>query len=327
MAVTAMIDELSVLKELKSRFTSCSDEVVIGIGDDCAAVKAGEVLTLYSSDTVVEGIHFSTSYMTFREISKKAVSASVSDIAAMGGRPNYFLSTLGISKCTPQNLVDELLDGFEEAADEYGIELIGGNITTSEKLFIDITVIGEANQNKVVKRSGASAGDLLFVTGTLGDSAKGLELLRRGNKEREEYLEKRHTNPTARINAGKLIGDLEIASSMIDISDGFLIDLERVTVAYKKGADIFLEKLPLSKNYTDLINSDEDPFLLALSGGEDYELLFTSHESNREKIKNLMDELHLNISEIGVITENKRIDLYGHDNKILKYGKKGFVHL
>jgi len=322
-----MFNELSILKELKSRFISRSDEVVIGIGDDCAAVKAGKVLTLYSSDTVVEGIHFLTSYMTYREISKKAVSASVSDIAAMGGKPNYFLSTIGISKCTPQNLIDELLDGFEEAADEYGIELIGGNITTSDQLFIDITVIGETDQDKVVKRSGACAGDLLFVTGTLGDSAKGLELLRPGNKERDEYLEKRHTNPTARINAGKSLGDHRVATSMIDISDGFLIDLERITVAHGTGADIFIDKLPLSKNYTDLKNSDEDPLFFALSGGEDYELLFSSHESNREKINYLKDELDVNISEVGIVTDKKRIDLYGHDNKIFKYRKKGFVHL
>jgi thiamine-monophosphate kinase len=322
-----MFNELSVLKELKSRFISRSDEVVIGIGDDCAAVKTGEALTLYSSDTVVEGIHFLTSYMTYREISKKAVSASVSDIAAMGGKPNYFLSTIGIPKCTPQNLIDELLDGFEEAADEYEIELIGGNITASEQLFIDITVIGETDQDKVVKRSGACAGDLLFVTGTLGDSAKGLKLLGPGNKDRDEYLEKRHTNPTARINAGKLLGDNNIATSMIDISDGFLIDLERITVGQGTGADIFIDKLPLSKNYTDLINSDEDPFFLALSGGEDYELLFSSHESNRGKINYLKDELDVNISEVGIVTDNKRIDLYGQDNKILKYGKKGFVHL
>ena len=322
-----MHNELSVLKELQSRFISGSDDVVIGIGDDCAAVKNGEVLTLYSSDTVVEGIHFSTTYMTYREISKKAVSASVSDIAAMGGRPNYYLSTIGISKCTEENQIDELLDGFEEASKQYGIELIGGNITTSEKLFIDITVIGESTLNNVVKRSGACVGDLIYVTGTLGDSAKGLELLRSAGKQGDEYLLNKHIDPIARINVGASIGVHGIATSMIDISDGFLIDLERITLAHGKGADIFTDKLPLSKNYTESFNSEEDPLFNALSGGEDYELLFTSNESMREKIKNLIDELDVDISEIGIVTDNKKINLYGNDDEILEYGKKGFVHL
>jgi len=325
--VAAMLNELSVLKELKSRFISNSDKLVLGIGDDCAAVKAGSILTLYSCDTVVEGVHFSTSYMTCREISKKAVSASVSDIAAMGGRPNYFLSTLGISKCIPQNHIDELLEGFEESSEIYGIDLIGGNITSSEKLFIDITVIGEVDHDKIVKRSGASVGDILFVTGSLGDSAKGLEILRSGTEERDEYLENRHKDPTARINEGKLLGDSQIASSMIDISDGFLIDLERITLEYGYGADIFIDNLPLSKNYTDLQKSSEDPLSFALSGGEDYELLFSAPESKRQIINSLKDELGINISEVGTVTDKKRIDLYGHDNKIFKYREKGFVHI
>ncbi len=322
-----MFNELSVLKDLKSRFKSRSAKIALGIGDDCAAVKTGSGLTLYSSDTVVEGIHFSTSYMTRREIAVKAVSAAVSDIAAMGGSPNYFLSTIGIPKCTPQDQIDGLMDGFQESSKLYDIELIGGNLTASEKLFIDITVIGEVEKDKIVKRSGASEGDLIFVTGTLGDSAKGLELLRTGKETSDKYLEKRHKDPRARIKAGKLLGDNLIASSMIDISDGFLLDLERITVGYGLGADIYLDKLPLSENYIDSQKSSEIPLSLALSGGEDYELLFTVPGGNRDKIDNLNSKLDVNISEVGIVTNKKRIDLYGHDKKIFKFMEKGFVHL
>ena len=318
-----MFNELDVLKDLKSRFKSSSDKIALGIGDDCAAVKSSSGLTLYSSDTVVEGIHFSTSYMTCREIAIKAVSAAVSDIAAMGGSPNYFLSTIGIPKCTPQNQIDGLLDGFQNSSRLYGIELIGGNLTASEKLFIDITVIGEVDKDKIVKRSGASEGDLLFVTGTLGDSAKGLELLRSENGIRDPYLESRHKDPRARIKAGKLLGDNQIASSMIDISDGFLLDLERITVEYGLGADIYLERLPVSEKYIELQKSTEVPLSLALSGGEDYELLFSVPEGNREKIDNLTSGFDVNISEVGVVTNKKRIDLYGHDKKIFKFREKG----
>ena len=217
-----MFNELSVLRQLKNRFKANSSDLVLGIGDDCAAVRAGGgILTLYSSDTLVEGVHFSTSYMTHREISKKAVSVSVSDIAAMGGKPKYFLSTVGFPKCTQDNFIDKLLDGFEESSSIYGIELIGGNITSSDKLFIDITVIGEVEEDKIVRRSGASVGDLLFVTGTLGDSAKGLEILSSGNGEKDSHLEHRHKNPVARIETGRILGNLGIATSMIDISIEF----------------------------------------------------------------------------------------------------------
>ncbi len=325
--VTVVFNELTVVENIKKRFQSSSDKLVLGIGDDCAAVKNGEILTLYSCDTVVEGIHFLTSYMTYREISRKAVSASVSDIAAMGGRAKYYLSTLGIPKCTPQNHIDELLEGFEESSGFYGIDLIGGNITTSEKLFIDITVIGEVDEDKIVKRSGASAGDRIFVTGTLGDSAKGLELLRPGSTQRDSYLENRHKDPRARTDAGSFIGDNLIATSMIDISDGFLIDLERITIEHGKGADIFISKLPLSKNYTDIQKAAKEPLSFALSGGEDYELLFSAPKSRDELIQNLRSKLDIDITEIGTVTDHKRIDLYGHDNKIFKYNERGFVHL
>ena len=322
-----MFNELDVLKDIKERFNCHSDKIAVGIGDDCAAVKAGSDLTLYSSDTVLEGIHFSTSYMTCREIARKAVSVSVSDIAAMGGSPDYFLSTIGIPKCTPQNQIDELLDGFNDSSGLYGVQLIGGNITTSEKLFIDITVIGHVDNTNIVRRAGASAGDLVFVTGTLGDSAMGLEILKLESRSGDQYLEKRHKDPRARTEAGKLLGDNQIPSSMIDISDGFLIDLERITVEYGLGADIFLEKIPVSKSYGKLQKSSEVPLSFALSGGEDYELLFTVPAGNIAKIKKISSTLDVNISEIGVVNNNKKIDLYGNDKKIFKYRDKGFVHL
>jgi len=323
-----MFNELSVLRQLKNRFKANSSDLVLGIGDDCAAVRAGGgILTLYSSDTLVEGVHFSTSYMTHREISKKAVSVSVSDIAAMGGKPKYFLSTVGFPKCTQENFIDKLLDGFEESSRIYGIELIGGNITSSDKLFIDITVIGEVEEDKIVRRSGASVGDLLFVTGTLGDSAKGLEILSSGNGEKDSHLEHRHKNPVARIETGRILGNLGIATSMIDISDGFLIDLERITLEHGLGAEIFTDKIPLSKKFADIFQSSKEALLFALSGGEDYELLFTAPASRIDRIKELINKSDVIISEVGTVKDKKEIVLYGPDKKIINYRKKGFVHI
>ena len=322
-----MFNELTVIRDLKSRFKSRSDNVILGIGDDCAAVKPGSGVMLYSTDTVTEGIHFLTSYMTFSEIAAKSVSAAVSDIAAMGGCPLYFLSTLGIPKCFPQNHTDELLEGFEESCGLYGIELIGGNISGSEKLFIDITVIGEVDKDRLVSRKGAAEGDTLFVTGTLGDSAMGLELLKTGRGTSDGFLENRHKRPTARTVPGKLLSDNSSVSSMIDISDGFLIDLERITLESGLGADIYLDRLPLSEQYREQKDIFKEPLSFALSGGEDYELLFTARPENVEKIKELMSGIGIPATNVGTVTGNNKINLYGKDKKIVEYNERGFVHL
>ena len=322
-----MFDELTVIRDLKSRFKSLSDNIVLGIGDDCAAVKPGGGVMLYSTDTVTEGIHFLTSYMTFSEIAAKSVSAAVSDIAAMGGRPLYFLSTLGIPKCFPQNHTDELLAGFEESSGFYGIELIGGNISGSEKLFIDITIIGEVDEDRLVSRKGAAEGDTIFVTGTLGDSSMGLELLKAGKGTSDGYLENRHKQPTARTGSGKILADNFTVSSMIDISDGFLIDLERITLESGLGADIYLEKLPLSEQYREKKDQFKEPLSFALSGGEDYELLFTTRPENVGKIKELMSGLNVQVTDVGTVSENNKINLYGEDKNIVEYNERGFVHL
>ena len=288
--VTVMFNELTVIRDLKSRFKSRSDNVILGIGDDCAAVKPGSGLMLYSTDTVTEGIHFLTSYMTCREIAAKSVSAAVSDIAAMGGTPLYFLSTLGIPKCFPQNNIDELLEGFGDSSELYGIELVGGNISGSDKLFIDITVIGEVEKDMLVSRKGASEGDTLFVTGTLGDSSMGLELLKTGKGADDGYLENSHKQPQARTDTGKMLAENYAVSSMIDISDGFLIDLERITLEKGLGADIYLERLPLSDQYVERKDQFKEPLSFALSGGEDYELLFTASAENVDKIKEITND-------------------------------------
>ena len=323
-----MFNELTVIRDLKSRFKSRSDNVILGIGDDCAAVKPGSGIMLYSTDTLTEGIHFLTSYMTFREIASKSVSTAVSDIAAMGGTPLYFLSTLGIPKCFPQNHTNELLAGFEESSGLYGIELIGGNISGSEKLFIDITIIGEVDKDRLVSRKGAADGDILFVTGTLGDSAMGLELLKTGKGTSDGFLENRHKQPTARTGAGKLLADNFTVSSMIDISDGFLIDLERITLESGLGADVYLDRLPLSEQYRERKSLFNEPLSFALSGGEDYELLFTARPENVKKTEELMSGLGIQATDVGTVTGNNKINLYdGEAKNIVEYNKRGFVHL
>ena len=274
-----MFSEIDALKSLRSKFKSKSGDVFLGIGDDCAAIKAGKnKLLLITTDSLVEDIHFSSSYFLPMEIARKSIAVSVSDIASMGGNPRFMLSTIGLPKCSKQELMDELLEGIESSCALYDIELIGGNITTSEKLLLDITVLGEINEDKIIKRRGSKAGDLVFVTGTLGDSALGLKILKSGNRSVSEIkpdsgsvsaedVISTHKIPQARVEIGKKLSELNLATSMIDISDGLLIDLERITAEQGIGAKVYLDNIPLSDSYLELISDfEEDIFKLALTG-------------------------------------------------------------
>ena len=322
-----MFSEIDVLKTLKKKFKPKSGDLFLGIGDDCAAIRTGgNKLLLLSTDSLVEDVHFSRSYFKPREIAKKSVAVAISDIASMGGNPKFILLTIGFPKCSKQELMDELLEGIKASCTLYGVELIGGNITGSEKLFLDVTVIGEITEDKIVERSGSKPGDSVFVTGTLGDSALGLKLIRA--EEKGEDIINSHKIPEARVEMGKKLSEKKLASSMIDISDGLLIDIGRITTEQNLGARIYTESIPLSDSYLRLIpDYEEDLFKLALTGGEDYELLFTSPPEFRDKLKVIEKSMKVRITEIGVVTDGKKIELLDNTGKILNYENRGFVHL
>lgn len=324
-----MFNETDVLKKLKNQFKTRSENIFIGIGDDCAAVRAEpDKLLLVSTDSLVEDVHFLKPYFKPEEIARKSIAVAVSDIAAMGGDPKFILSTIGFPKCSDTALMEGLLEGIKSCCKLYSVSLIGGNVTTSRKLFLNITVIGQIDEGQVITRSGAKVDDLVFVTGNLGDSALGLMILKSKDKTEDKAAVNAHKNPKPRIEIGKKLAKLGLASSMIDISDGLLIDLERITTEQGLGAKIYTENIPLSPSYSDLISKfEQDPLKLAVTGGEDYELLFTSPPGCREKIKELAMSTETPISEIGLVTSEKEINLFDKGGHTLNYGKSGFVHL
>lgn len=324
-----MFSETDVLKELKERFKSSSEDVLIGIGDDCAAIRSGEDnLLLISTDSLVEDVHFLNPYFKPEEIAKKSVAVSISDIASMGGRPKFILSTIGFPKCSDRKLMNGLLQGIKSSCELYNVDLIGGNVTTSKKLFLNITVIGQTEKDRVVRRSGAEMDDLVFVTGNLGDSALGLKILQSEEKIEDKNIINAHKDPQPRIEVGRELSGSGLASSMIDVSDGLLIDLERITTEQGVGAKIYTKNIPLSASYLSLISRfEEDPLKLAVTGGEDYELLFTSPPDCRDRIKELEISTGIRISEIGVIVREKKIKLFDEGGNTLSYRKSGFVHV
>ncbi len=324
-----MIDELSALSLIKERFQKASKDVELGIGDDAAAVRFDtDKLVLSTTDTQVEDVHFIKSLINPAELARKAVAVSVSDIGAMGGVPRFILASVGFTGEEGDECLDQLISGFLSSLEEFSIELIGGNLSSSSKLFIDITVLGEVEQELMVRRDGAKPGDLIFVSGTLGDSAIGLSILKQeGTFESSKPIIDKHIRPVPRLAMGRELALNQIPTSMIDVSDGLMLDLERITVQQNVGASIQLEKIPRSKDYRSLVGRYyENPYEPALSGGEDYELLFTSTDSKREDIRAISEKLNIPITEIGIITDSGLIDVVTLNGEYKTVNNRGFVH-
>jgi len=324
-----MINELSALRLIEEQFENASECVEVGIGDDAAAVniKQGRRL-LATTDCQVEDVHFKRSHISPSALARKAVAVSVSDIGAMGGIPKFILASLGFPKGEDESLIDELIKGFRASEEEFGVRLIGGNLSSSDKLFLDVTVLGEVEPENIVRRRGAAPGDLIFVSGTLGDSALGMSVLGKGDEsEAGAYLINRHITPAPRLRLGRLVAEKKLATSMIDVSDGLLLDLERVTVHQGTGAEIEIGKIPVSRQYKDLVTAySEDRHEYALSGGEDYELLFTTSPGNKREIESVSETLGLQITEIGRVTKESELRVLDERGEEISLKRRGFVH-
>lgn len=324
-----MINELSALRLIEEQFENASKCVEVGIGDDAAAVsiKPGRLL-LATTDCQVEDVHFIKSLISPRDLARKAVAVSVSDIGAMGGTPKFILASLGFSKDEDESLIDELIRGFRASEEEFEVRLIGGNLSSSEKLFLDVTALGEVGPENIVRRSGAAPGDIICVSGTLGDSALGMKVLGKGDTgEAGAYLIDRHIMPKPQLALGRLLAEKKLVTSMIDVSDGLLLDLERITVHQGTGAEIKIEKIPVSREYGYLVSDyTSDRYELALSGGEDYELLFTVSPEKWGQIDKISNGIGIQITKIGRVTKEPVLRVLDANGDEIIIKQRGFVH-
>lgn len=303
------------------------DGLRIGIGDDAAATEPTPgCLTLTTSDMLVEGVHFDLSFCAPQTLGRKSLAVNLSDIAAMGAKPRWFLLSLAIPPSLSVEFLDRFTAGALEMAAEFGVTLIGGDTCSSKGgLVISITAMGEQKPERIAARSGAKEGDLIFVTGALGDSALGLELLRMGKPDGEGV--KRHLDPTPRVKEALILSERGIPTAMIDVSDGLLADLGHILEMSGKGALLRLEALPLSPFFREMaVKSHDDPYRLPLSGGEDYELIFTAPPAREEEILSLFGKGSIPVSRIGVITPGKGITLLSPDGSPYHPGKQGYNH-
>lgn len=324
------MDEFDFINKLKPNRTF-NKNVKVGIGDDAALYEpSGQKNQVVCVDTMVEGIHFLKHLSTPKEIGYKALAVNISDIAAMGAIPLYYLVSIAIpSRWEEQELLN-IFQGMEELAEEYSMDLLGGDtVSTSDKLVVTVTVIGEVETNVQTLRNKARDGDIVFVTGNIGDSSAGLAILldqvTNVNKYNWSYLINRHKKPDPQVRAGLLIALLDRAS-LNDISDGLASELHEIACASHVGITINEAELPISEALLGLKNS-YDIKKWVLFGGEDFELVGTTSPESWEKLKNACREQSIKITRIGSVNcSHSGVQLVREDQTTIILEKSGYNH-
>lgn len=327
-----LIDHLTQFVEIKQKSTKT------GIGDDAAILNFGEKDVLVSTDILVEGVHFDLAYMPLKHLGYKAVMVNLSDIYAMNAEATQITVSLAVSNRFPVEALEELYSGIMTACQNYKVDLVGGDTTSSTSgLIISITALGQAKPDKIVKRSGAKPHDLLVVTGDLGGAYMGLQVLEREKQvfeanpnmqpdlDQYSYIVERQLKPEARKDIPELFEKLELLpTSMIDISDGLSSEIIHLSKNSGTGMNLFEDRLPLDPAVIAVCEEFElDSTTVLLNGGEDYELLFTIDQSDYGKIKE-----NPNLTVIGHVTEaNEGIHLITRAGEKIEVIARGWNHL
>jgi len=311
------LGEIELIKEINKNIKLFTKDIVKGVGDDTAVLKFNKKHhLLLTTDTLVQDDHFNLKWFTAEQIGNKAIESNVSDIASMGGFPKYALISLTLPKNTNINFIDTLYNGINKTSKKYKISIIGGNITHGKEISITITLIGLVEKKNLCLRSNAKVGDLIAVTGNLGSSRAGLQLLRNGKKGASINY---YLNPKCKLDIGrKLIG---FVNAMEDVSDGLASEVLNICNSSKVGAIIYKDLIPLNKNIViDAKKVKKNPYDYALYGGEDFELVFTINDTQLKKLKGIKC---LVVGEI--LPKNKGIYLHHKGkNKKLSYGYEHF---
>ena len=323
------IGEFDLINQIRKWVTYSNPALVQGIGDDVAVINMGVKALLVTTDILIEDIHFNRSWIDPYQLGRKALAVNLSDIASMGGTPKYFLISIGLPKNLPLSFISSFYRGLKMEAKRFGVELIGGDTSLSQKIVINICLLGEEKKQNLLFRKGARVGDDLFVSGTLGDAALGLKILQdKGKIKGAEELINKHLSPYPRVELGQAIAKHHFATAMIDVSDGLLIDTSHLLEESEVGAHVWEDRIPLSRLYQKWIHSfSKDPFRLALSGGEDYELLFTAPCEMGKRISSLSCSFKIPITCIGkILPKEEGLQMIKKDGKKYSPSRLGFEH-
>lgn len=325
------IGEFGLIDFIKKNNTKFGKQhnVIVDVGDDCFCFGTGKSKEqfLVTTDILIEDVHFKTSWASPKQIAQKAVEVNVSDVAAMGGaKPLYMFISVGIPKNTETKYIKELFKNIKLTAEKYSIHIAGGDTVAANKLTISITIIAK-NFGRIITRATAETNDIICTTGTFGTSLAGLKILQKKKNKftaPEKFLIKQHLEPKAKLSIANLMIKNNIkVTSMTDCSDGLLKSVELLTTDNNKGAMIQLDKIPVSKQLKQYLNFKKDKiYTYALSGGEEFELVFTIKPSSKTKLKKLIPSVHF----IGYVTNSKEVKFFenGKQKQIKINGYKHF---
>jgi len=322
------LGEFGLIERIR-RKTPAGPGVRIGIGDDAAWITNRNNSSLVTADLLIEGIHFDLRWTSLFDLGHKALAVNLSDIAAMGGVPAYVILSLGLPADLDSSQTDAFYRGLQGLAGRTGVTLVGGDTNAAVTLIVSVCVLGHAPYAPI-RRSGARAGDDIYVSGTLGDAALGLKLLQgclSGSKKNRTVakLVARLHRPEPRLALGLLLAKSRLATAMIDVSDGLLQDLGHVCEASGAGATISAEQLPLSAAYRAVVEAGETA--TALTGGEDYELLFCGRREHRTRIEKLSERAGVPVKRIGVCAERaKGITVINKSGQTVPFRIRGHDH-
>ncbi len=298
--------------------------MLVGIGDDAAAWRGDDSVVLATTDAMVEGVHF-TKGTPWWELGWKALAVNLSDIAAMGGVPGQALVNLSLPGATEVDDVAQLYRGMAELANQHKVVIVGGNVTAAPVIMIAITVIGKGIKEGLLRRSAVVPGDRIAVTGYLGSSTAGLRMLTGNlklNAETTALLRKAHLQPQPRIAEGQVLVKQGVKAA-IDISDGLVADLGHICASSKVGATVRVNAVPIHPQVREAFG--KDALGMALTGGEDYELLFTASERIIGEVKAAIGS-DCPVTVIGEITGGAGVVLLGEDGKPYHIGGPGWDH-
>ena len=327
------IGEFGLIDLIKEDAVQDSASVVVGIGDDAAVVlPSPKQLQVLTTDMLVEGIHFDLALSLPWQLGYKAIAVNLSDIAAMGGTPRHAVVSLALPRRLTTDFVVDLYRGMKEICREFKVNIVGGDTVASpDGLVINVTVLGEVEPRNLVRRSGARVGDWVAVTGTLGNSGAGLDLLQLADWEEESFawpLVKAHLTPRPQVAAGKHVASAG-ATSMNDISDGLASELNEIATASQVGIQIYAERIPYSPELEIAVYKLDKPALeYALYGGEDYEMVFTIREPNFNLVSQAaLANFGVTLTRIGeVVAAETGVTLVHGDGRRETIEPRGYNH-
>lgn len=321
------IGEFDLIKRMSSQLAPTGRPVVVGIGDDCAALPSpAERLQLVTTDMLVEDVHFRLDFATPFQIGWRSLAVNVSDIAASGGEPTYAFISIGLPRDTEVEFIDELYSGMQKASDEYSVDIVGGDTVSAPQIVINIALLGEVEEENLVLRSGAKVGDSLVVTGDLGGSDAGLSTLMNDLNIDDA---KKHLMPIPRTQEGRLLAQSGYVGSMIDISDGLSSEVHHICEESGVGAEVYMSDIPLSRNVRKVAEyTHKNPYDFALYGGEDFELLFTCQPDKVSLLEeNILKSCGTQITVVGQILDiSHSVTIRDTSNKTIPLMARGYNH-